>query len=409
MGPRRNDVSAIPTETELVALWRKTREPAVADVLAALGRVTPLAKAPSPKLAVVKKWLAWAAKADVASVCFAYEASAQTATHLPALDGRDPDPRLGRFAIRMLAMLRGSDSAKSRVVHERYFALVAAHADVDVLARLERLARMRFFDTGYITTTPWFEERIADAIARLAGTVPRPTGDAALRAKCATWIATLAAPPMTTRREQLLAAVYAAPEDDGPRAVLADHLQQAGEPHGTLIALQLAGVERGVASLLAKHARRLVPPAIWQMMVGDSVGFERGFPARGRVWPRRTQHIRPAVGAFEWATFHTLDLGSFAGWNTGYTMREWILELVADPAMRWLRHVGPMRAEELLALLDHGVALPWTSITIVKPREQVERVFLDDLAGAAWLLPSLRQVSIDLPRARLPGWVQRLV
>ncbi|CAN5217526.1 hypothetical protein BH11MYX1_BH11MYX1_49470 [soil metagenome] len=61
-----------PEEAALLALWRRTREPAVADVLAMLRRSTPLARAPSPKVADAKKWLAWARASDVASVCFAF-------------------------------------------------------------------------------------------------------------------------------------------------------------------------------------------------------------------------------------------------------------------------------------------------------------------------------------------------
>ncbi|CAN5217495.1 hypothetical protein BH11MYX1_BH11MYX1_49460 [soil metagenome] len=114
------------------------------------------------------------------------------------------------------------------------------------------------------------------------------------------------------------------------------------------------------------------------------------------------------MGAPAWATFHTLDLGSFAGWNTGYAEREWILELVSDPAMRWLRRVGPMRAEGVIALIDHGTPLPWTDLEIEKSREVVEHVIIEALAEVRSSFPSLRRLAIDLPKRRLPASLRDL-
>ncbi|MBA2541405.1 MAG: TIGR02996 domain-containing protein [Deltaproteobacteria bacterium] len=48
---------------------------------------------------------------------------------------------------------------------------------------------------------------------------------------------------MTKNAAELFAAVYASPDDDGPRSVLADLLQEQGDPRGEFIALQLAREE----------------------------------------------------------------------------------------------------------------------------------------------------------------------
>jgi uncharacterized protein (TIGR02996 family) len=404
-------MKSIPSASELLAVWRQTREPRVADVLAALARVAPPLKAPSPKVAHAKKWIAWTKRLDddeVAGLCRAFESAAST-SHLPAFDRFDPDPRIGTLAVRMLARFRGFDRSNQRQLHERFFELVAHHADANIVAQLGRLARVRYGNTGYINTTPWFDTRIAEVLARLRETVPASTADDALRARCTAWIDAIRRPPVTTLRERLFADVYAAPDDDGPRAVLADHLQQVGDPQGELIALQLAGVsDRRANALAVRYGRKLVHAAIWGMMVGKTVRFERGFPAFGRVWPRRAHYVRDAVGAVEWATFHTLDLGSFAGWNTSYAEREWILELVSDPAMRWLRKVGPLRVAEVSALVDHGVAMPWRDITIEKSAvREYESTLVDDLASNAWLFPALRRLTLDLSESSLEQLAER--
>src|SRR5262249_20747125 len=64
------------------------------------------------------------------------------------------------------------------------------------------------------------------------------------RAALTALIEVAAAPAVTAGADAateagLLAAVYAAPADDAPRAIYADWLQERGDPRGELIALQL--------------------------------------------------------------------------------------------------------------------------------------------------------------------------
>ncbi|AEI63690.1 TIGR02996 domain-containing protein [Corallococcus macrosporus] len=67
--------------------------------------------------------------------------------------------------------------------------------------------------------------------------------------------------------QQLLAAVVAQPEEDAPRLVYADHLQQQGDPRGEFIAVQVA-----LAAEPASPPRRAEGP-----------GLGVGAPAR-RAW-----------------------------------------------------------------------------------------------------------------------------
>jgi len=63
-----------------------------------------------------------------------------------------------------------------------------------------------------------------------------------------------------TRRDTsaLFAAVYAAPDADEPREVLADALQEAGDPRGELIALQLREYRGDTSDELRQRAQELV-------------------------------------------------------------------------------------------------------------------------------------------------------
>ena len=58
---------------------------------------------------------------------------------------------------------------------------------------------------------------------------------------------------MTPEERSLLAAVEADPDDDGPRTVYADWLQQAGDPRGELIAIQCALGHGRTAELVARE------------------------------------------------------------------------------------------------------------------------------------------------------------
>jgi uncharacterized protein (TIGR02996 family) len=111
----------------------------------------------------------------------------------------------------------------------------------------------------------------------------------------------------------LFARVYAAPEDDALRALLADALVAAGDPRGEFISMQLlrgeAAPSRAEKKLEAEWRDawlgRLAP------CFRKGVVFRRGFPAEGAYekggdpsWP-------------EWATFEALDLMPASGFMTG--------------------------------------------------------------------------------------------
>ncbi len=82
---------------------------------------------------------------------------------------------------------------------------------------------------------------------------------------------------------ELLAAIYAAPADDAPRAVYADWLQQRGDPRGEFIALQLLRAHGGGTPEQADREHELVtahgPDWLAPLPIAKTaaVRFERGF------------------------------------------------------------------------------------------------------------------------------------
>ncbi|MFO0597081.1 MAG: TIGR02996 domain-containing protein [Myxococcaceae bacterium] len=81
--------------------------------------------------------------------------------------------------------------------------------------------------------------------------------------------------------EPLFAAVFERPADDGPRHVLADALQEAGDPRGEFISLQLQArrnerSERRMQKLLDRHRETFLRGLKPLVMPGDQV-WRRGF------------------------------------------------------------------------------------------------------------------------------------
>jgi uncharacterized protein (TIGR02996 family) len=108
---------------------------------------------------------------------------------------------------------------------------------------------------------------------------------------------------------ELLDAIYEAPDDDGPRAVYADWLLERGDPRGELIASQIAkgkakpGQRQQEQALLARHAATWVKPLGMDVR---HVTFARGFPAIVAV----PTYLDPPAINFDpsWSTVHTCSM-----------------------------------------------------------------------------------------------------
>jgi uncharacterized protein (TIGR02996 family) len=129
--------------------------------------------------------------------------------------------------------------------------------------------------------------------------------------------------------EDLVAAIYADPDDDAPRHVLADYLSDRGDPRGEFISLQLArGRKRiGLArelELQQAHVSEWLGALAVVVDVRRSQ-FERGFLSHAALVPNTKKQLRQLANEPGWATVERfvdgvppqlLDRASFAALRT---------------------------------------------------------------------------------------------
>jgi uncharacterized protein (TIGR02996 family) len=210
---------------------------------------------------------------------------------LVALRDAAPDPRIGRAMLTLLELR--APVASFAIVHDEIARVIVRHAD-DETALSTALDELSSFDRGALPKP---------ARARVA----KPKRDL----------------------DALYAAVYAAPDDDAPRAVLADALTDAGDPRGELIALQLREAAGTATPEMTERARELVQ-----------------HHAKSWLGP-----LRPIVYRAELRRgfLHTIELAGT--WSTP----KWN-ELAHDPALATVEDVEPGQATgKVIAGLLAGV------------------------------------------------------
>lgn len=117
-------------------------------------------------------------------------------------------------------------------------------------------------------------------------------------------------------KDKLFAAVYANPDDDGPRSVLADLLQEQGDPRGEFIALQLARGRGGKktrreSQLLKPNLRTWLGPLL-SAIPNKGLVYERGFVAKCLLHHHRESTL-PYLVHREWATVEEVSFGVWKG------------------------------------------------------------------------------------------------
>lgn len=192
------------------------------------------------------------------------------------------------------------------------------------------------------------------------------------------------------RGDELLAAVYAAPEDDVPRAVYADWLQQRDDPLGELIALQLARRDtpptpkawRREATLIQKHRKAWLGP-LWDVVSHAHLAFDRGFVSEVRLRAKiSAQQLARATGDRRWTTVRALDM-----WGYAYA------ELLLHDVLRNVRVLGSALPELALPLLLDERPRRIRDLEIQAAVEQLAAPVRDALRAAVGL-PELRHLRI---------------
>lgn len=180
----------------------------------------------------------------------------------------------------------------------------------------------------------------------------------------------------------LRAAVYASPNDDAPRAVLADLWLAQGDPRGELVALQLGppsdAVAARVRALLRDHAGGWFAPETEGVL--QHMTFERGFPSVAGLAPDR---VAPAE-AWDRASRDPA-LATLTALQRGGASAARYAAFAASPALRGLRWV------------DAGVPGALAALAAGPPRP-IETLFFARLPSARLL--SRVVTSPALARAR---------
>ncbi|HET9988310.1 MAG TPA: TIGR02996 domain-containing protein, partial [Kofleriaceae bacterium] len=380
-------VRALPL---LLAAWRAHRS----DRLAALvERVSDLAEAAQPKVpgATTKARLAAGLAllkagdpVDVPRVfrLLADVKIAEAAALVPALAKLAPDPRFLRQLVALLVAPPWGSSTGRKLWRALFDALVA-QGDPRSTAQLTAIDFRPIIgnDWGTVEMT----KLVKRTVARITATPA--VDDAATAAACAAIEQALAHD--TGDGDALLARIYAAPNDLGPRTIYADWLQERGDPRGELIALQLAHAgtapsdaqRRREAQLLENHGAEWLG-ALAPACVGEP-RFAGGFAVELRVDVGRALGT---IGAPAWSTVTGLWLGPHDAWPRA---------LVRHPVMRELRFVDNVTLADVRAIVADRE--PWAIAGLgIDLHDGVDK---RDLAALATLakLPALRELGLDLP------------
>jgi len=174
-----------------------------------------------------------------------------------------------------------------------------------------------------------------------------------------------------SRRDDLFAAVYAEPDSDEPRVVLADYLIEQGDPRGEFIAKQLAGDDAGAEALLATHGR------VWLGSLRPfthRAQFRRGFPARLELGVITSRAIGVDALAADPALATIEDL------LIGQSHHGVYARLIASPAMTALRRIEITHPDVVIALRESPAKIVHVGYAILSENVGIPRYSFSGLS-----------------------------
>jgi uncharacterized protein (TIGR02996 family) len=392
----------------VVELWTETLDPATSLAAQNLAAKLPPQAWPEGADARQAAWLRQARKpaGREPELMRAFDFVKVKAVHvlerLGAMEKWQPHPVVTRWLVDVFARQTRAPMLDGQRCFRRVFQLLERHLDLDGAAKLRgwlgthqtRIHASRygaeFFDAG-ITRV------LAKAQARLGAVRPLTAAERAALEGAGLLVAA-PEPPREHTIEALLAAVYDAPWDDGPRQVLGDFLQERDDPRGEFIALDLLPAptpeqRRRRNALLREHGKSWFPAALHRVVNRDAK-YERGFLATGQLVAERTP--------IELATFRELSLGLH-------------LPDFAHPVFRGIEawHGVPMLPPDdpRAARLASPVPKP----RVARLGLRLSSTFRDDAAAIVGVLapegwPALTELSIECQRhdlwnrPNMPAW-----
>ena len=375
----------------LIDAWRATRAPALANAIDAVDALDTVAPEP-PKTA---DWLAAAKKAKTYR---ARGALLRTACKRPANDitkalaavVKWDDPRLTTHIVALLAELPFSGT-RTRDVWRNVFAAAKVVKDPRFLVVATTLPST--WNVG-AETKGFLTNRLAEVTKGLEV----PALPAPLEKALVALVEELgkARPSPAANEVALLDAIYANPDDDAPRLIYADWLQECGDPRGEFIVMQFAS-KRDLAAereLIKKHKKAWLGPLA--TILGGELEFRRGFPARGAAKFRHQRDTEQYGHLREWATVEELEFGLG---GTRADQERWTR--FVHPSMTALRKVAYPALEHVL-----GGSRPWRIEDLVLRSDDVENRAAFHQLCTSPLLPKLRHLTLH--GTSRPEWLDGL-
>lgn len=314
LGQQRADLALAP----LLAVWRKCRAPALADLIDQVSAAVNRPALKGSAKARHAEFLSLLKKGDPADGArmLAFLGEGQTAHLAEALEALSKAPADPRFTPRALALLQRPPvtSSSSFAAWRKLFALLIANEDVRALAALKRFDFNAILGPNQAYSAEFFDTRTRKVVEALEA-LKVPT----LSAADAETVQQLSGGRRAATRDlsSLEAAVYAAPNDDAPRLVYADALLEKGDPRGEFLTLQFAREKRRLTNaerqrehaLQAEHqVAWLGPLALTVDEWSDLVIFRRGFVHTLAVASEKPAVMKALLEAPGFSTVRTLSL-----------------------------------------------------------------------------------------------------
>ncbi|MFO0598985.1 MAG: TIGR02996 domain-containing protein [Myxococcaceae bacterium] len=337
----------------LLEVWRQTRNTRLAAAIEKLsaalveGQPTPFDARKNPR----QEWLTLAAKHTDATLpwllsTLGHPRNDVTEERLRELLTWPADPRIATCALAMLQEVFGKDARRNG---PHLLALLASTGDLRVLPALAPLGKE--------------QRRLGRSIgpqarqvaAKLEKVVERALPDAELASlEAKVGGAVTAGATGNDSLEALFAAVYANPSSDEVRLVLADALQESGNPLGEFIALQVERARTGARPSRREEQLFKRWGAEWRERWGphlhyglsEDSRFERGFLVAARLRP----DAAPVSEA--WSTIRHLDVDPDEEWS----------DVLASPYFDHLHSVSAPTNWVLAALEARPRA--WANVTV---------------------------------------------
>lgn len=357
--------------TLLLEVWRETRDPAVADLIDRLSsRVARPYRAVFPDaLRGIEHSMRWRQRSesgDPLDVPALLAALNMADSQLEYLSRWPDDPRLARWLVRTQNRYRGKECDTVRVM-------------------LSRLGDQRVVD----------ELRAAGVWRETADAVAARTIVPAAPAELAAIVAIIDRRDTDDRAQaiatdELLARIYAHPDDLDERAVIADWLVERGDPRGELISLQLAPPTRErrlrAKQLVREHYRTWMGE-LYNAVYCGTYRFRRGVPDGARIDVRELHH---ALEAPQWSTLRYINLDH----DGAIELESFVRVLSRCRSLEQLSGAGALTQEALAA--GACPKLRWLAIPS-KIRRAARAMYRE--------LPALPRLEAIWIADRPPGWM----